>query len=299
MNTSLFLETVSHLKKDPQKINHYCLTDPHLLYLSSKQSNAYIGVTKNDKYYNTFHKESLDIIHSNLGNITPTQGTFSLIDLGPGYPDKSLPIAHYMKKKGTPIAYYPVDISPSFLNLAEEAMSDFVSRVTPIQAHFAACPSLIPPEVYLGPVCVMLGVTFMNFEPNVILPLLKKIAGEKGCIILAAELLTQENSAEDIVSRYDIEECETLAFGPLANLGIKKEWVRYLVEFDRSRIECKFVMNTDFANEKIKFKKGDTIITTLSYRYSLHELQKLLKENFTSSHLYLSESHKTTVAICS
>ena len=95
--------------------------------------------------------------------------------------------------------------------------------MTPICARFEACQPLIPQEAYLRPVYVRLGITFMNFEPKVILPILKSIAGEKGYVILATELITKDNSIEKTLSGYNIEECEEFSFGPLFARAIRKK----------------------------------------------------------------------------
>ena len=295
---NLFQETLKYLKKDEKKDNHYYLIEPHLLYLSEAQSNSYINVTKNDQYFNSFHYETLELIHSNLGKICGQNDSFSLIDLGPGYPDKSLPIARYMQSKGSLIDYYPIDISASFLQLAEKEMSSHVLAVTPICARFEECQPFIPSQAFAKTSLLMMGITFMNFDPNLIIPLLKSIAGKEGRVMLSTELITENNSIKSILSSYQIKECEEFTFGPLKNLGLDRNSVNYLAEFRNSRVETKFLLSSPFKMPGIQLKEGDIITTAISYRYSLDDLKILLGKYFKKFDLCLSKSKKTALTIC-
>lgn len=99
MPNTTFHETLKYLRQT--SANTYELTEPHLLYLSGDQSQAYLNAMDDDAYSGTFHNATVEIIKNNLARFFPEDWQeLSLIDLGPGYPDKSIPIADYFQSKG-------------------------------------------------------------------------------------------------------------------------------------------------------------------------------------------------------
>ncbi len=128
-------EVLSHLRKTDEST--WELTEPHLLYLDDSSATHYLEAMKNDEYSAGFHSETVEVIEKNKESILEGFTHINLIDLGPGYPDKSLPLAKEFKSKGT-LSYYPVDVSPLYLKVAEEAMKNYVNSVTTIHERFEA-----------------------------------------------------------------------------------------------------------------------------------------------------------------
>ncbi|MDQ7826434.1 MAG: L-histidine N(alpha)-methyltransferase [Candidatus Eremiobacteraeota bacterium] len=88
--------------------------------------------------------------------------------------------AKYLQQQGVPCTYLPVDISTAFLEIAARAMAPFVARICPIHATFETCSGRIPSSAYEHTAYCMIGLTFMNFMPDRILPLLKEISRDQG-----------------------------------------------------------------------------------------------------------------------
>jgi uncharacterized SAM-dependent methyltransferase len=302
-NSNAFYETLRCLKRDETHPNKYYLLEPHLLYLSDAQSKSYLKVMKNSTYSDSFHNPTISIINANLeqifSNITEN---ITFIDLGPGYPDKTLPIAKYFQRLNRQFHYYPVDISQTFLNIASETMEPFSSVNHPIQANFENCSELIPQVAYSNSVFIMLGVTCMNFELSFICPILKKLAKRDGKLILAAELITKRNTIENIVSSYRTDDNKDFALGPIKNLGIS-DLSNYEVIFKNNRVELIFTFKKPMTlhchadNSTFSFNVGDKIVTAISYRYTLNELENLLSKEFRDFELYMPKDSHTALII--
>src|SRR4051812_16533992 len=116
-----FDETFKHLTPYPGKSNSFLLIEPHLLYLGAQQADDYLELMKNPKYAESFHSDTVKLIQREVLQLFPgnLKGV-TLIDLGPGYPDKSLPIAASLINRKIALDYIPVDISERFLEIAEQ-----------------------------------------------------------------------------------------------------------------------------------------------------------------------------------
>ncbi len=241
MNDTLFQETIRFLKPDPGRPGHFLLTEPHLLYLSDEQADDYLKAMKSKAYSSSFHGPTVQIIKSNLPAMFSSIGAgVSLIDLGPGYPDKSLPIVRYLKDHAMPCRYVPVEISQPFLDIAVRHIEPLVERVYPVHAPFERCASQIPPEIYHYTTYSMIGLTFMNFPPESLLPLLKRIAGDRGRVVVASELLTAQKTTEVVLTSYRTKEAQAVGFGPLKHLGIHEDDVTYRPVFANGRVELHY-----------------------------------------------------------
>ncbi len=299
MAHSPFEETLRCLKADSHDSDRLLLIEPHLLYLSEEQSDRYLDAMNNPDYVNAFHSPTVQLIREHLDEILDdVTSEVSLIDLGPGFPDKSLPIAHEFQQRGIALDYYPVDISEPFLSIAAREMADFSRRTTPIHASFEECARLIAPHLRTEEILCMIGLTFMNFPPEEILPRLKEISAGRGQTLLASELVTKTNSTERILSHYRNAQTESVAFGPLKNLGFNPEAVRYEVAFNNSRVEMQFVVSNipPDVQRRTSIHPGQRIVTAISYRYTHLELEQLL-ENTHSSHRTFLSSDKTTALV--
>ncbi|MBI4370333.1 MAG: L-histidine N(alpha)-methyltransferase [Elusimicrobia bacterium] len=293
-------EILKHLQWDSEN-SRFLLTEPHLLYLTRAQSQSYLDAMGNPEYSSGFHSATVEVIKANLPTIL---GKFtrkvSLIDLGPGYPDKSLPIGEYLKKNKAELYYYPVDVSDSFLGLACRYMRPFAANVVPIESRFEDCVSKLPQEAAQYELFVLIGLTFMNFHHSIILTLLNQIKGPSGKVILAAELLQENAHMEDVLQRYKSDAARDVAFGPLRHLRMRPEDADHLVSFHNSRIEMSFKLRGAIppvlANKGVK--SGDTIVTAVSYRYRMFKLQSLCKQYFSKFEIFTSKDNSTAVALC-
>jgi uncharacterized SAM-dependent methyltransferase len=300
MNMNLFQQTIQLLKPDPKRAGYFLLNEPHLLYLSDEQADIYLEAMESKDYSSSFHGPTVDIIKSNLPTIFSNIGAgISLIDLGPGYPDKSLPMVQYLKDQQVPCKYVPVDISQPFLDIAAHHIRPFVEQVYPVHALFETCASQVPAEVYQYATYCMIGLTFMNFPPETLVPLLKDIAGDHGRVVVASELLTAQKTTEVVLTSYRTKEAQAVGFGPLKHLGFQECGVTYQPIFANGRVELHYRLQQgpSEALQTLGVKPGDTLVTAVSYRYSEEQLNQLLGQYFKSYRVFTSNDGGTAVAV--
>ncbi len=290
-----FDEVSRHLRQVSERM--WELTEPHLLYLDSEQSDQYLQVMQDRQYATTFHNDTVQLIHAHLDELfADPAAAISLIDLGPGYPDKSLPIAQFLKARSQAVHYYPVDVSREYLGIAQEAMAPYCTEVVPIHALFDQAARLLPATASQRCVHVLIGLTFMNFPQRQILALLKHLAGStQGRVIFASELITAENPIETILQAYRGEAMRTFSFGPLRHLGLRDSMATFVPTFGHQRVEMRFSLQEDVP--ALALQKGDTVITAVSYRYTPEELAQILRDHFTDGQIWHSESGKTALVM--
>jgi len=300
MNKNLFQETIQCLKPDPKRAGYFLLNEPHLLYLSDEQADIYLDAMESEDYSSSFHGPTVDTIKSNLPDIFSNIGEgVSLIDLGPGYPDKSLPMVRYLKDQQVPCKYVPVDISQPFLDIAAHHIKPFVEQVYPVHALFETCAGQVPAKVYQYTTYCMIGLTFMNFPPEMLLPLLKDIAGDLGRVIVASELLTAQKTTEVVLMSYRTKEAQAVGFGPLKHLGFQENGLTYQPVFANGRVELHYKLEQEpgEALQALGVKSGDTMVTAVSHRYTEEQLNQLLGGYFKSHRVFTSHDGGTAVAV--
>jgi uncharacterized SAM-dependent methyltransferase len=300
MTSALFDEVLRRLKPDLHRPGYFLLNEPHLLYLSDEQSELYLDAMKSEDYSSSFHGPTVAILKANLDAIFADVGrAVSLIDLGPGYPDKSLPIVAFLKGRGIACTYVPVDISRKFLDLAAGTVAPLVERVCPVHAMFEACAGRIPPEIYRDSTYCMIGLTFMNFPPDDLLPLLKRLARDRGRVIVATELLTAAKTPEVILRSYRTDEARAVGFGPLEHLGLREGDVSYCPAFVNGRVELQYTLRRapSGQTELLPLKAGHTVVTAVSYRYTRAELVAILERHFAAHRIFESDDGGAAVAV--
>jgi len=293
-------EVRRHLKADPERDRVFLLIEPHLLYLSDEQASAYLEAMDNEEYAGAFHGPTVEIIKENLSTLLADAADgVALIDLGPGYPDKSLPMVQYLKERSVPCRYVPVDVSRPFLDLAARHVEPFVEQVHPVFARFEECASHIPAEVYRYTAYCLIGLTFMNFAPETVLPLLKSIAGPGGRAMVASELLSARKTPEQVLASYRTREAQAFGFGPLELLGLRENEFTHQAVFTNGRVELQYKRREDrgHASQTQDIEPGDTVVTAVSYRYTMEQLDRLLGAHFRSHRIFASQDGGTAVAL--
>lgn len=275
-------------------VDRWLLTEPHLLYLETVDAQNYLEAMKTSRYSSGFHSDAVKIITKYSGLIVGTRSRLCLVDLGPGYPDKTLPIAQYCKDKLVSLQYVPVDINQSFLDIATAEVRKYTTDIKPIQALFEECADKIPAAPSQD-ILVMIGLTFMNFSPNKILSLLKKLGGQHGRALIACEILSPGKSIDEILRRYRTPEAQEVAFNPIRSLGAVKDDITYSVEFKDGRIEMSFQLRRALAN----LPAGSNIVTAVSYRYTESELRQYIQPHFNHMDFIWSENTATVVGVLS
>jgi dimethylhistidine N-methyltransferase len=213
----------------------------------------------------------------------------ALVEFGSGMSRKS----RLLIAAADPAVYVPIDISRDTLRAAAER----VNRVFPSLPVVAVCadyslPFALPILDAYGAqrrVIFFPGSTIGNFDPEESVEFLKnaaRIAGSGGALIIGVDM-PKDKAILD--AAYDDPQGVTAAF----NLNLLARINRELgANFDvrafrhragyapqRGRIEMHLESLRDqsvtIGGERIEFRRGETIHTESSYKYSVHEFQAL------------------------
>lgn len=277
------------------------LDRPYNLYLADCQTDAYLRLMKANAYSGAFHDPVAKLISAHTNQIIeqlPLQ--VDLFDLGPGYPDKTFPILEAMSSLGFDCLYIPVDIGKRFLGIASDAVEHFKFPIKPLHCLFEELPnklkngSVARKEAYR---LALLGLTFMNYRPDKILPLLGQIIEEHGLVVVATQLW-DGGDVEPLLSPYRTTETQEFAFLLLALAGIDRSSVNYDLRFADGRVEVSFVTTRDLTLlDGTKLAAKTRLITAISYRYQKEEFLCYLSEHFSSANVIFSQESKVALGL--
>ncbi len=290
------------IRKDPSDSGSFMLSDSCLLYLSEKQSLAYIEAMGNPTYNSGFHVPLVQIIENNTELITAKilqhGSEIDFIDLGPGFPDKSMPILRSLRPLRK-VNYIPVDINKNFLSLAAKAVEPLVTSCTPVQALFNSYAE--HRKIYTNQAAnfVMLGLTFMNLEQNSFIEIVRKICCNNTTLLVAAEVNLGSVHQKKLHNRYLTPEAASFVAGPLNLANISYIQHSYFVRQRQNRIEMGFVTDIDQMVGETFVPRGCSIVTALSIRYTIGEMKTLLEELFSDVRLIFTPDGQTVMAVCS
>lgn len=217
--------------------------------------------------------EQLGAIAPSIVSRLPQQ--FEFVDLGPGSEKKENFIFNAARKQGKKICYTPVDISQTFLENAATNAKRHGMKVNPARASFE---DFAEQNNELGKSrFVSLGLTFGNYAPEEILPLLEKIARRMthhSYYFINIQQRSQAHAAE-IASSYEnllepliLPKLQLLGLNP--RLDVESSWVTPGIE-----AWCR-LRNTTRELEERGIAAGSELQLLRSLRYSEAELETAL-----------------------
>lgn len=171
------------------------LDQPSNLYLADAQVNAYLKLMGNAAYSAVFHNPTRDLIAKNVSRIVKGLRTpIHIIDLGPGYPDKTFPLLEKLDTRNC--VYIPVDIGKRFLKVAVDAIKKYHIKSLPQHVLFEDMPKFLTAKYFKNASVrrlVVLGLTFMNYRPTVIVGLLRKMMRPGDVLVVVELVVTQDD----------------------------------------------------------------------------------------------------------
>jgi hypothetical protein len=262
-------------------------SDSLLLYLDSGVEQ-YESLQKTDTSYFKLvtkpEREYLQSIAKSVVDLLPTN--FEYIDLGPGTEHKEQFFFDELKRQDKKFTYIPVDISEHYLKLAEKHAIDQGIPVRPVQASFEETSDVLGEATV--PRFVNIGLTFSNYEPQMILDLLKNIAGTNGFIFINSQM----RDRVDMVALQKVyaEDALTLADDKIKLLGLNPDTdVTSRIADDGIRVWCS-VINPSREIEGKGILKGDKLLVFQSLRYTPEQLENELKKASGQYQLFDTES---------
>lgn len=263
--------------------NIWDYSDSLLLYIFSG-IEKYESMQEDDTpYFNLVTKperEYLQSIAKNVVDLLPSN--FEYIDLGPGTEHKEQFFFDELKKQGKTFTYIPVDISDYYLNLSEKHATDQGIPAQPIEASFEEVSEILGESAI--PRFVNIGLTFSNYDPQIILELMKNIAGKNGFVFINSQMRDRVDMA-DLQKVYG-EDALTLADDKLKLVGLNPDTdVTQRKANDKIEVWCSVINPSEELKEKGVIA-GDKLLVFQSLRYSPEQLESEIKKGFDQYHLF-------------
>jgi len=314
--TNLYpLNKVAHLKeiKDAvfkQKGDEIDLRNSKLWYLPYKGSEAYLNIYENKKYFELMEKDELDLFHHialYFKNKYP-KNLFHIIDIGSGDGLKGRVLIEKIGEASVK-AYYPIDVQP--LELAATFMTHrgckyskhpTLLNIENLSTRFPL--SVLPDEMQIY---CFLGGTYGNFKIENINSYLKPLLSEPTAVlIITMPILSADKTERAIIDSYTNLQVENMAFGPLAQIGFKKndflpnpkypELIVQLKIVDKHLV-VSFVLKNSVTIFGRIFQRGTVFKMISSWKPTLEEFKVALEKDFKIEKMF--HNPKMAIAVLS
>jgi len=278
------------------------LSQPYNMYLTAAQAQSYLVLMKDDTYRTPFHDPIKNLFGKYAGDLLQLlDGPLALIDLGPGLPDKTLPLFAYLKRSSIACTYVPVDISQHFLGLAASMAQSQGFVALPLNCLFEEIAHNLPSVLsQLGArsALVIFGLTFMNYSPERVSRLLADLGPMVNRVVVAAELHTPP-SPEHILLPYRTTAAEDFNFQVLKLMRWKRSDFNYEVRFVENHIEMGFSSKLPVAlgSSGHVLKPSTYVLTAVSYRYTSRQLRAFLTPLFPEVKIVTDPAAPVALAI--
>ena len=238
-------------------------------------------------------KSELDLFDKLIAYIKATypKTLFHVIDLGSGNGLKAKIFIEKLGEKNVK-AYYPVDIQPIELAAALNAHQKGQYGKHPTLLDFENLPSRFPLKVLPNEkqIFLFLGGTYGNFPHLLINNYLKPLISSSAILIIAMPLRASKKTDEEIIHSYTSSNIESVAFGPLIQVGFeKKDFERNpynpefhvvpVIEDGRLLTVAKLKQNVTVLGRV--FTKGTVFKFTTSWKPQIEEVKAAIGADYT------------------
>lgn len=284
-----FLLQLNTSKRD-QAITTIRLDEPFNLYLVDDQAELYLETIATTPFERQLYRPLVALLQEYAGDLIdlPAGTQVDFIDLGPGLPDKSLPLIDYVDAHYPGFRYVPVDISSHFLEITTGFFRYRQFPVLPQRVLFEELSSYLRDHPnFAEPRCriVNIGLTFNNFEPAKIARILSDVSHPNGIAIIATESIDRV-SEQAVVNPYCSKDADTFNFRILELLGFERQDFQYYAEFKNARVEMGFIALRTLAFNGRQLPAGSNIRTSISYRYHISDLRDHLLKFFRDIRIF-------------
>lgn len=286
------------------------IADSKLWYLTPEQAQGYLDLESSGGYKEMMFSAELKMLKKYMPEIATkiwNGSAINIIDVGCGDGKKAVIPIEVLHEK-TKVRYCPIDISSHMITQAIEEikkldMGEVVESKWNISDfdNLENISSLLRDSTYRQNLFIFLGDTISNFEIHEVLYEVVE-AMEENKDYLMIGLTLANTSSNELVKPYKQEALDTFLSLILTQLGFKKEEIDFDVRFENSRVEMFYTIKKDktleFSDKNVHFQKGDQILTAISYRHKLEELEKILKIYFEEYKFYFNENKTRALILC-
>jgi hypothetical protein len=259
-------------------------SDPLLLYAPS-DGKEYEAVQQTDNsYYQLITKPEQEY----LKNIAPRVVSelpekFEYVELGPGTAQKEQIIFDEARHQHKEFIYMPVDISEHFLSLSADRALKQGIQIHPLRTPFEELGMKISGQKDFRLVS-LLGLTYSNYAPAMVLSLLKSTAGKDGLVLIDLQVRDRVDMGE--VRRVYKENLFDVVATKLQLLGLDmgKDVVTFGVD-EEVRAWCELSHST-LELERVGVMPGDKLLVFQSLRPTKESLEMDIAAVFSSYTLF-------------
>lgn len=263
-------------------------SDSLLLYAPGAEKEYELIQHIENPYYQLVTKverEYLEEISSNLVSELPKE--FEYIDLGPGTEHKEQFIFDESKRQDKKFTYAPVDINEKFLLQSSSYASQQNIPVHPYNVPFEELSTELQDSV-IPRFVTLLGLTYSNYEPEVILPLLETIAGNAGLVFIDSQVRNRVDM-DEIQGIYE-DNLQAITRRKLRLLGLDFDInVAGFFADDGIRAWC-VLKNSTPKLELLGITKGTKLLVFQSLRTTKESLEEDVSNFFSHYKLFNTRS---------
>jgi dimethylhistidine N-methyltransferase len=281
---------------------------PCKLFYDEKGSVLFDEICKLDEYYLT--RTEMAIMNEYIDEITTFLGkNCLLIELGSGSSKKIRLILDNLEE---PTAYVPIDISAEYLMKSVTALAkDYPElKIVPLCADYTQPLDL--PNLHLPwshKVIYYPGSSIGNFRPEEAKRLFRrisKLAGKRGGLLIGVDLKKDKktleaayNDKKGVTAAFNLNMLERLNHELGADFNLS-QWQHYafynsaIGRIEMHLVSCKN-QYVHIYDKEFFFKKGETILTEYSYKYTPEEFEELASELFQVEHIWTDKERKFSV----
>jgi dimethylhistidine N-methyltransferase len=294
-STAMLQEVLNGLQKRQKALSSKFFYD-------ERGSELFEEITHQAEYYPT--RTERKILTSNITEIAAVIGSESvIIEPGSGSSKKTRLLLDEIPKLA---AYVPVEISQEYLaRMVKELRSEYPGLlVKPVCADYTKpfeLPEIDTPFEYY--VVFYPGSTIGNFRPETaqsFLQMLAEFMVPGGGLLIGVDL---KKDPELLEAAYNDKKGVTAAFNKNMLVRLNRElnanfevdqFVHHaFYNQEKGRIEMHLVSQSEqrvrIGDESISFKKGETIHTENSYKYSLQDFEALVSEWFSVDQVWTDD----------
>lgn len=251
-------------------------SDPSLIYLPDAEEKYETIQQDSSRYHDIVtapERAYVQRIAERIGRALPDN--FDYIDLGPGTEHKEQYLFDALKVLGKRFRYIPVDVNKKYLDLAVAHAESQGIETLGVQAAFESVAGRLP----LGKArFVSIGMTFSNYPPAVIFPLLKAISGRAGFALTNCQIRDRVDM-ETVADVYQ-KDVSTLLEPKLQLVGltaddIEKQWC------DDSIKAWFRIQNVSAELKAVGVKPYDTFLAYYFLRPTVRQLSEEIEPYFT------------------
>lgn len=286
------------------------IADSKLWYLSPKQSQGYLDITRTTEYQEDVVKKEESLLKEVLPKISQIimGKSLNLLDLGCGDGIKAILVIKALSQHAQ-LRYCPIDISAFMVQTAATTIknSGFPENVLEMKFNVSDFENLnnVTPlfrsESFDNHLLMLLGNTLGNFDVHSILHGIKQGMKSGDLLVIGNGIIEDNTDLSGILETYNNPKIKEWLSQVISGIGLNDSDVEFHTEFKNSCIEEYFRVKTDKVisalGQQIYFKKDDEILVAVSNKYTSEKLKEEIDYYFNDSQIILNKDNSYALVI--